>query len=386
MLARVQIGQRLQGKVDASDLVQETFLDAHRNFAGFRGGSEAELIAWLRTILAAKLADLMRRYFATQGRDVRLEREIQDALDQSSVLLDRALAAPHSSPSQQAVRREQGVLLADALDQLPEAYREVLVLRHLEGLPFPEVARRMGAQPGQRRKTLAAAAWPSCARSWESPHESNARPTRRRNRGRPASCQGPCARIRRGTGGRPAPAARRVRAPTFPDLAGASQGRTWTPLTWFMAAAAPATAPLVRQSAAVEHPILPGRTARRFPVLCGEIGRGGMGVVYEAVQLSLGRRVALKVLPFAAALDARQLQRFKNEAQAAAQLHHTNIVPVYAVGCDRATHYYAMQLIEGQNLADLIGELRSTEKGGSAERTEADQGAKSDRPTSRSRS
>ena len=93
-----------------------------------------------------------------------------------------------------------------------------------------------------------------------------------------------------------------------------------------------------------------------------EIGRGGMGVVYEAVQLSLGRRVALKVLPFAAALDARQLQRFKNEAQAAAQLHHTNIVPVYAVGCERGTHYYAMQLIEGQDLADLIDQMRSTKK------------------------
>jgi eukaryotic-like serine/threonine-protein kinase len=93
-----------------------------------------------------------------------------------------------------------------------------------------------------------------------------------------------------------------------------------------------------------------------------EIGRGGMGVVYEAVQLSLGRRVALKVLPFAAALDARQLQRFKNEAQAAAQLHHTNIVPVYAIGCERGTHYYAMQLIEGQDLADLIDQLRSAEK------------------------
>ena len=89
-----------------------------------------------------------------------------------------------------------------------------------------------------------------------------------------------------------------------------------------------------------------------------------MGVVYEAVQLSLGRRVALKVLPFAAALDARQLQRFKNEAQAAAQLHHTNIVPVYAVGCERGTHFYAMQLIEGQNLADLIGCLRATDPAG----------------------
>jgi serine/threonine protein kinase len=89
-----------------------------------------------------------------------------------------------------------------------------------------------------------------------------------------------------------------------------------------------------------------------------ELARGGMGVVYEAVQLSLARRVALKVLPFAATLDARHLQRFKTEAQAAALLHHTNIVPVYAVGCERGVHFYAMQLIEGQSLAVLIGQLR----------------------------
>jgi serine/threonine protein kinase/WD40 repeat protein len=89
-----------------------------------------------------------------------------------------------------------------------------------------------------------------------------------------------------------------------------------------------------------------------------EVGRGGMGVVYEAEQLSLRRRVALKVLPFAATLDARQLQRFQNEAQAAAHLHHPNIVPVYAVGCDRGVHYYAMQFIDGQTVADLIRHQR----------------------------
>jgi serine/threonine protein kinase len=89
-----------------------------------------------------------------------------------------------------------------------------------------------------------------------------------------------------------------------------------------------------------------------------EIGKGGMGVVYEAVQLSLNRQVALKVLPFAAALDTRQLQRFKNEAQAAACLHHSNIVPIYAVGCDRGVHYYAMQFIDGQSLAEAIAQLR----------------------------
>jgi serine/threonine protein kinase/Flp pilus assembly protein TadD len=92
--------------------------------------------------------------------------------------------------------------------------------------------------------------------------------------------------------------------------------------------------------------------------IVAEVGRGGMGVVYEAVQVSLGRRVALKVLPFAAALDAKQLQRFKNEAQAVALLQHPNIVPVYAVGCERGVPYYAMQLIDGQTLAALIRELR----------------------------
>lgn len=144
LLARVQIGKRLQGKVDASDIVQDTFLEAHKNFARFRGTSEAELVSWLRQILAANLADMLRRYIGTQGRDVRLEREIEADFDQSTVLLDRGLVARGSSPSHQAARREQAVLLADALAELPDDYRDVLVLRHLEGLTFPEVAERMG--------------------------------------------------------------------------------------------------------------------------------------------------------------------------------------------------------------------------------------------------
>ena len=90
-----------------------------------------------------------------------------------------------------------------------------------------------------------------------------------------------------------------------------------------------------------------------------EIGRAGMGIVYEAEQLSLRRNVALKVLPFAAVLDSRQLRRFHNEAQAAALLHHPQIVPVYGVGCDRGVHYYAMQLIEGPTVAQVIRDMRS---------------------------
>ena len=101
--------------------------------------------------------------------------------------------------------------------------------------------------------------------------------------------------------------------------------------------------------------------------LVREVGRGGMGVVYEAVQISLSRRVALKVLPFAAALDAKHLQRFKNEAHAAAQLHHQNIVPVYSVGCERGVHYYAMQFIDGHTLAAVIADLRRLAHGGTQE-------------------
>jgi len=97
--------------------------------------------------------------------------------------------------------------------------------------------------------------------------------------------------------------------------------------------------------------------------LIREVGRGGMGVVYEALQISLGRRVALKVLPFASALDPKQLQRFKNEAQAAAHLQHPSIVPVYGIGVERGVHYYAMQFIEGQSLDALIDELSRSRAG-----------------------
>jgi serine/threonine protein kinase/tetratricopeptide (TPR) repeat protein len=89
-----------------------------------------------------------------------------------------------------------------------------------------------------------------------------------------------------------------------------------------------------------------------------EVGRGGMGVVYEAEQVPLGRRVALKVLPSAASLDPRQRQRFQVEAQAAALLHHEHIVPVFGFGCDQGVYYYAMQFIDGRSLAEAIRDRR----------------------------
>jgi RNA polymerase sigma-70 factor (ECF subfamily) len=144
LMARVQIGRRLQRKVDAADVIQETFLEAHRQFPQFRGSSEPELAAWLRAILAGKLALLIRQFVGTKGRDIRLEQELGADLDHSSQAFAAGIAASGSTPSQQAVRREQAVLLSDALDALPDSYREVIILRHLESLPFAEVAARMG--------------------------------------------------------------------------------------------------------------------------------------------------------------------------------------------------------------------------------------------------
>jgi RNA polymerase sigma-70 factor (ECF subfamily) len=144
LLARLQISQRLQRKVDASDVVQEVFLKAHRHFGQFRGQTEGELLSWLRQILLSHLVNTIRHYQGSRRRDVLLERDLAAELDRSSGNLDRALFSKQSSPSHQAARREQAVLLADALRRLPEDYREVIILRHLEGLAFTEVAERMG--------------------------------------------------------------------------------------------------------------------------------------------------------------------------------------------------------------------------------------------------
>jgi RNA polymerase sigma-70 factor (ECF subfamily) len=143
ILARLQIDRTLQGKADASDLVQETFLQARRSFAQFRGTTEGEVAVWLRKILASRLAMFARRY-RTRQRDVLLEQQLDQALEHSSQALVFGIKAAQSSPSHHIAQREEAVLLSNALAELPPDYREVLILRHLEGKSFPEVARHMG--------------------------------------------------------------------------------------------------------------------------------------------------------------------------------------------------------------------------------------------------
>ncbi len=143
LLARTQLGPRLQAKLDASDVVQQTILQAHEARGQFRGTTEAEKLAWLRAILANVLAAAARR-FEAGARDVARERSLQGDLDLSASRLDGLLAAEGSSPSQRAVRGEELLRLAAALNRLPEDQRRVVELHHLQGLAVAEAAERMG--------------------------------------------------------------------------------------------------------------------------------------------------------------------------------------------------------------------------------------------------
>jgi RNA polymerase sigma-70 factor (ECF subfamily) len=151
LLARTGLDVSLQGKADPFDLVQDALLKASQHFGQFRGTNDAELACWLRQILARCLADFVRRY-RTGGRRAGREQSLEQLLNRSSEAMERILATDGSSPSASAARRDLGVVLSDALAQLSDDYREVLVLHHLEGLDWDEVTRRMGRTPNAVRK------------------------------------------------------------------------------------------------------------------------------------------------------------------------------------------------------------------------------------------
>jgi RNA polymerase sigma-70 factor (ECF subfamily) len=143
MLASTQIHQRLRGKADPSDMVQETFLEAHKQIETFRGSSHAEFTGWLRGILAHLLAKHFRKYIGTQQRDIRLEQSLNQELDQASGCFERGLVAKLDSPSTKLMQNETMLALATALDALPSDYRTVIILRNIQGLPFKDVALAM---------------------------------------------------------------------------------------------------------------------------------------------------------------------------------------------------------------------------------------------------
>jgi RNA polymerase sigma-70 factor (ECF subfamily) len=154
VLASTQLEARLQPRVSPSDVVQETMLRAHKNFGQFRGGTEGELLAWLRQILVNNLAKFVEQHMLAARRDVRREVSIErlgKALEKSTIQLAALLPAASKSPSMAVQQLEEAVQLADRLAQLPGDYREVLVLRNLQSLPFEEVAARMDRSVGAAR-------------------------------------------------------------------------------------------------------------------------------------------------------------------------------------------------------------------------------------------
>ncbi len=141
-LARSRLGTQLQARMNASDVVQETFLEAYRDFPHFRGTTEAELVRWLRQILLHKLGHVVEQQLKARKRDARRD----EPLDAVAPPL-----SPGSSPSMQAQRHELSAVLTAQLGRLPPDYREVLVLRNLHELPFEEVARRMNRSSAAAR-------------------------------------------------------------------------------------------------------------------------------------------------------------------------------------------------------------------------------------------
>jgi RNA polymerase sigma-70 factor (ECF subfamily) len=142
LLAQQNWDSRLQAQYDPSDVVQQTLLEAHEKWQQFRGSGEAELAAWLRTVLAHNLADVYRR-LGRGKRDPGLERSLELALEESSSRLEKCLAADQSSPSEQAAKRELLLRMADGLSRLSPAQREAVTLHHLQGLSLAELAERL---------------------------------------------------------------------------------------------------------------------------------------------------------------------------------------------------------------------------------------------------
>ena len=363
-MVAVRMDRRLTARLDPSDVVQEALTDAVRDLPNYLRSRPMGFYPWLRQLAWDRLLRLHRHHIGTGRRNV--DREHADFLplpDESALNLANRLVAAGTSPSGQMIRQELRERVRATLGRMPPRDREVLVLRYLEMLTNTEIAEVLAITKGAVK----------------------VRHFRALERFRSLIDDEP-------------PGGMAVRESVNGILASSEVDPILVQLIDELADRLQAGESVDWASVAREHPQRVETVRKMLPVIAAmaelgsvtgrgrlrslplefgpdsvmgdlgdfrilrEIGRGGMGVVYEATQISLGRRVALKVLPFAPALNARQLQRFQNEARAAAHLNHVNIVPVYAVGCERGVHYYAMQFIDGQSLSVVVEDLRRIEE------------------------
>ena len=377
LLARLNFSSRLSARIDASDLVQETALQVQRDLFQFRGKTEKELMAWFRRIMANTAAASMRHH-TRRRRDIGNERAIQCRLDESSFMITEAMASPGSSPSQRVGRRERAVLLAEAVVTTNGRPEGGLDSARIRGPDHAQDRRANGSEPAQCQQAVGA--W----REENAHPDGKVRPMNRdsgaysltdlsdnaapgaTNDDRLDQALAEYLTLAQSGSSPDIPALLQKYDDVADKLAGCLKTLKFMHFVGESVSRAPdaKATPALMDDALGERPV--NRTLGGHEIV-REIGRGGMGVVYEAREIMLDRIVALKVLPFAALSDERHLKRFKNEARAAGTLDHPNIVAIHAVGSDRGIHYYTMKYIDGPTLAEVISALRSSDAEGDGE-------------------
>ena len=349
----VRLDPCLRGRIDPSDIVQETLVVASRRIKDFLSRRPTSFRIWLRRKALERLID-ERRFHRRQKRDVANEVIFNDA---SSMAIAQGFMG--GSASCRAMRHELLNQVRSVMEQLSATDREVLLLRHAEELSNEEAADVLEITPKQ---PVLVTAEPFCAFRLNC-ESGECEPIEKTGKSKMndsvsmvtenAARLGQAANeffeaVSRGEKPSVIEFAKR-----FPDIAEHIR-RTFPALLLVGDATIGDTGEVVSPHDAADKNLGDFRIVR-------ELGRGGMGTVFEAEQLTMGRHVALKVLPFAALAHEKSLQRFRNEVRAAAALDHPHIVSVYSVGEERGIHYYAMQLIRGQTLADMIEERRKGE-------------------------
>jgi RNA polymerase sigma-70 factor (subfamily 1) len=372
LLARLQLQPLLQGRVDPSDIVQDTLRWAQHHHDRFTGQTEAEYEAWLRQILLHQLIEATRRWHRA-GRELLPERSLEEALQKSAARLESWLAGESPSPGRQEARQENVMRLARALGQLPEDQRTALEMKYLQGFSLETVSRYLGAA----RPAVAHLLHRGAVRMWERMRQRGTdSPPRADEEVRTclhsldevvadyldAADRGLMSERRSWLARYPDLAEELAEILAAFDLVEGLAGHLWTATdpTLGRATLRPeGWTPNPTSPAAIEATPAGGtRSFGDFEIL-GVLGTGGMGVIYRARQRSLNRVVALKMIRSGTWATEGEALRFRNEAEAAASLDHPHIVAVYEVGRAEGQLYYAMRLVEGRSLAEDLSRFRS---------------------------
>ena len=379
----LRLDRRLQGRVAPSDVLQEAFLDLVEKLPEYaRQRSEIPLFLWLRLVTGERLLRVHRQHLGTAMRDAGREVSLhRGALPQaSSVSLAAQLLGRYTSASQAIIRAEVQLQLQQALNGMDPTDREIIALRHFEELSNGEAATVLGISPqaASNRHLRAMTRLQAILKSIpglldRAPAGVDGGFAFKGGVFMSRTMSGPKAeavlealveeyvgRLRRGEQPAIGEYCRR-----HPELA--PQIEELFPALGLVEAFKPGSESATSSLHESNAPVLPGilsRSGGGIPDRLGdyriirEVGRGGMGIVYEAEQESLGRRMALKVLASHRLTDSQQVLRFHREARAAARLHHTNIVPVFGVGHENGVFYYVMQFIQGKGLDQVLEEVK----------------------------